>query len=149
MVVVAAPAEGSGAVVSSATKITGPWVRQARDVNCKVGAPICAGMPDQEVDKIRPLGQLTIPAQGIAISRLPKAGLKGEDVYLWQGMRWLSGEHNPKQCTTLCNPPTGYYVLKIQHIIQVRTMTIGFHWNLTLRARLCRLKSSWIRLSSV
>ena len=99
--------EGSGAVVFSATKITGPWVRQARDVNCKVEAPICAGMPDQEVDKIRPLGQLTISAQGIAISKLPKAGLKGEDVYLWQGMRWLSGKHNPKQCTTLCNPPTG------------------------------------------
>jgi hypothetical protein len=99
--------QGSGAVVLSAPNITGPWVRQARDVNCKVDAEICAGMPDQEINHLRPLDQLTISAQGIAISTLRKAGVNGEDVFLWQGMRWLSGAHNPPKCTTLCNPPTG------------------------------------------
>lgn len=99
--------QGSGAVVFSAPNISGPWVRQARDVNCKVDAAICAGMPDQEIDRLRPLDQLTIPAQGIAISTLRRAGTNGEDVFLWQGMRWLSGDHNPPKCTTLCDPPTG------------------------------------------
>ena len=34
---------GSGAVVSSAPNISGPWTRQARDVNCQADAPVCAG----------------------------------------------------------------------------------------------------------
>lgn len=48
---------------------------------------------------------LTIAAQGIALSVLRDSS--GEDVFLWQGMRWLSGENNPKKCMTLCAAPTG------------------------------------------
>jgi hypothetical protein len=50
---------------------------------------------------------LTIAAQGIALSVLPNLSVNGSDVFLWQGMRWLSGENNPKKCTTLCTAPTG------------------------------------------
>ena len=99
--------QGSGAVVFSAPNIAGPWTRQKRDVNCNEDAPICAGMPDQEIDKLRPLGQLTVAAQGIAVSTLRGAGTNGEDVVLWQGIRWLSGAHNPPKCSTLCSAPTG------------------------------------------
>ena len=94
--------EGSGAVVLSAGKISGPWVRQPRDVNCKLDAPVCAGMPGAD----RPTGHLTVNAQGIAISVIPSA-IEGEDTYLWNGMRWLSGRDNPPKCNSLCSAPTG------------------------------------------
>ena len=55
---------------------------------------------------MRPTGHLTIAAQGISVSVL-RGGKDGEGVYLWEGMRWLSGPHNPSQCTTLCQAPTG------------------------------------------
>ena len=97
--------QGSGAVVLSAPKITGPWVRQSRDVNCKADVPVCAGMPSEQGEKVRPTGHLTISAQGIAISTL--RGADGENIYLWNGMRWLSGPHNPPNCTTLCQAATG------------------------------------------
>jgi hypothetical protein len=139
--------EGAGAVVLSATNITGPWTRQSRDVNCKADVPVCAGMPSPAASGPRPTGKLTIDAQGIAISVLRGAGADttrihctllytkhvcttlvhtralhsythtlihsytlgegGEDVYLWEGMRWLSGPHNPPKCTSLCQAPTG------------------------------------------
>ena len=98
--------QGSGAVVFSSTNIRGPWRRQPRDVNCKAtGVKICAGMPSEQGEKVRPTGMLTIAAQGIALSVLRDSS--GEDVFLWQGMRWLSGENNPKKCMTLCTAPTG------------------------------------------
>jgi len=93
--------EGSGAVVLSATNISGPWVRQSRDTNCRLDVPVCAGMPGAD----RPTGGLIIPAQGIGISHLKGAG--GQDILLWNGMRWLSGPHNPPKCTTLCAANAG------------------------------------------
>ena len=36
-----------------------------------------------------------------------KPSESGGDVFIWQGMRWLSGENNPPNCTTLCTAPTG------------------------------------------
>ena len=79
---------GAGAVVFSAESIGGPWLRQARDVNCKADAPICAGMADHEHPE-RPTGQLIIPAQGFNVARLAGAG-KGDEAatYLWTGERW-------------------------------------------------------------
>ena len=97
---------GSGAVVLSATNISGPWTRQSRDVNCRADAPVCAGVPG-EPGQGRPTGELIISAQGIAISHLRGAGAGGEDVFLWNGMRWLSGPANPQNCSTLCTAPTG------------------------------------------
>lgn len=56
---------GSGAVVSSATNISGPWTRQLRDVNCKADAPVCAGyIRAGDMPKQRHRGNLTINAQG-------------------------------------------------------------------------------------
>lgn len=97
--------QGSGAVVLSATNMAGPWIRQERDVNCKADVPVCAGMPSEQGEKIRPTGQLTIEAQGIGLSVLP--GANGENIYLWNGIRWLSGPFSPPNCTTLCQAPTG------------------------------------------
>jgi hypothetical protein len=65
---------------------------------------VCAGMPDEEIAGLRPLGQLTIAAQGTGISVV--RGKEG-DTFLWHGQRWLSGRHNPPGCMTLCDPPTG------------------------------------------
>ena len=94
--------EGSGVVVHrSAAGVAGPWTRQARDVNCRADAPICAGMaPEAPLAKQRPVGQLTIAAQGIGLSVLG-------DTYLWSGSRWLSAADNPPGCNTLCRAPTG------------------------------------------
>ena len=56
---------GSGAVVSSATNIAGPWTRQPRDVNCQADAPVCAGYIRQgDMPAERHHGNLTISAQG-------------------------------------------------------------------------------------
>ena len=98
--------QGSGAVVSTAPTIRGPWTRQTRDANCNADAPVCAGMPDGQIAHERPLGHLTISAQGTAVSVLPSGGTDDATV-LWHGQRWLSGPHNPPACTTLCDPPTG------------------------------------------
>jgi alpha-L-rhamnosidase len=71
---------GSGAVVSSAANISGPWVRQSRDVNCAANAPVCAGFfkgVGSEMPRGRP-SNLTINAQGIGISHLK--GVGGTDV---------------------------------------------------------------------
>jgi hypothetical protein len=100
--------QGSGASVWSAKSIQGPWNRQPRDVNCKAdGVEVCAGMPSEQGEKVRPTGMLTIAAQGIALSVLKNSSVDGRDIFLWQGMRWLSGKNNPKQCSTLCTAPTG------------------------------------------
>ena len=109
--------EGSGAVVFSATNISGPWTRQHKDVNCRtpVGeepARICAGMPDPDASgKQRPTGRLVIPAQGFSISLIPTSAAEGGDTtmttYVWQGQRWLSGPNNPVECPTLCGPAVG------------------------------------------
>ena len=89
-------------MVHSAANISGPWTRQARDANCRADAPICAGMPPEPpLGAQRPVGQLTVAAQGIGLSVLPG------DTYLWSGSRWLSGPGNPPKCNTLCAPPTG------------------------------------------
>jgi hypothetical protein len=85
---------GSGAVVLSATNISGPWVRQGRDVNCRANATVCTGGDG-----------FIINAQGIAISHLQGRG--GEDIFLWNGMRWLSGPNNPPKCPGLCAANTG------------------------------------------
>eukprot|EP00039_Didymoeca_costata_P003958 m.70745 g.70745 ORF g.70745 m.70745 type:complete len:389 (-) comp12161_c0_seq4:144-1310(-) len=94
--------EGSGAVVYSATNISGPWIRQSRDVNCNIDTPICAGMPGRN----RPQNGLIIPAQGIALSVIPTS-IPGENTYMWAGERWLSGPNNPPKCETLCQADTG------------------------------------------
>ena len=79
-----------------ARNISGPWERQSRDVNCNTDAPICAsransaGMPFD----------VNIHAQGLGLAVI------GEQV-LWHGERWLSAPDNPRNCTSLCNPPTG------------------------------------------
>lgn len=88
---------GSGAVVHMAKNISGPWVRQARDVNCNSAAEVCAapGFPKEN----RPLA-ITVPAQGLGLSVIA-----GE--YIWQGERWLSAPHNPSNCSSLCFSPTG------------------------------------------
>ena len=44
--------QGSGAVVYTASSMSGPWKQQARDVNCKADAPICAGMPSEQGEKV-------------------------------------------------------------------------------------------------
>lgn len=98
--------QGSGVVVYMAPAITGPWVQQSRDVNCKADVPICAGMPSELGEKVRPTGQLTINAQGLALSILP-TGVPGESTVLWHGQRWLSGPNNPPKCSTLCAKATG------------------------------------------
>lgn len=98
--------QGSGAVVSSAPTIRGPWTRQPRDVNCNTDAAVCAGMPDGEITHLRPLGHLIISAQGTAVSVLPSSGNEDATI-LWHGQRWLSGAHNPSGCMSLCDPPTG------------------------------------------
>ena len=124
---------GSGAVVSSAPNISGPWTRQARDVNCQADAPVCAGYiragdmpadrhrvsptrinfvgkPSFEKRSRKPTavvaqGNLTISAQGIGMTTLKGKG--GEDIFMWNGMRWLSGEGNPPKCSALCTTDTG------------------------------------------
>lgn len=95
--------QGSGAVVVSATNLKGPWVKQQRDVNCQANVSICAGMA-AEPALHRHTGDLTIAAQGIGISTIKGAD---ETIYIWNGMRWLSGPHNPPACNTLCSPATG------------------------------------------
>eukprot|EP00656_Telonema_subtile_P030745 TRINITY_DN3372_c0_g1_i1.p1 TRINITY_DN3372_c0_g1~~TRINITY_DN3372_c0_g1_i1.p1 ORF type:complete len:399 (-),score=60.25 TRINITY_DN3372_c0_g1_i1:166-1362(-) len=102
--------QGSGAVVHSAKSIRGPWTKQTRDVNCALDAPICAGMPASEISE-RPLGQLTINAQGLGLSVLPVLSSTNETdptlVYIWHGARWLSAPNNPANCTLLCAPNSG------------------------------------------
>jgi hypothetical protein len=124
--------EGAGAVVWSSRSIAGPWARQARDINCNATAPppplplalstpttlarrdappsvsglVCAGMAAPPgLD--RPMGHITIPAQGMSVSILPPASPGGDPTYLWFGQRWLSGLDNPTGCTTLCGAATG------------------------------------------
>lgn len=96
--------EGAGVVVHTATNISGPWLRQARDVNCIANTSVCAGMPAPP-SLNRPTGDLIINAQGIGLSVIPTA--HNNSVYLWSGSRWLSGPRNPTKCTTLCQPATG------------------------------------------
>ena len=99
---------GAGAVVYRATNISGPWERQARDVNCDADAPICAGMPAPQRE--RPTGHLIIPAQGFNVCRLRGAGGDGDEnaTYLWTGERWLSGPYAPSsKCEGDCAAPTG------------------------------------------
>ena len=76
-------------------------------------------MPSEQGEKVRPTNMLTIAAQGIGLSvlRNSKSNNKdsgdsekdneNKDVFLWNGMRWLSGKNNPSNCTTLCTAPTG------------------------------------------
>ncbi len=61
---------GAGATVFRSESITGPWVRQPHDVNCRASVPICAGMVDSEHPS-RPTGQLIIPAQGFNVRTKP------------------------------------------------------------------------------
>jgi hypothetical protein len=49
--------------------------------------------------------QYTISAQGIGISTLK--GKDGDAIFMWNGMRWLSGESNPPKCSALCTTDTG------------------------------------------
>lgn len=100
--------QGSGVVVHSASSIRGPWTRQPRDVNCALNAAICAGQPDGEIPE-RPLGHLTVSAQGLGLSIIPvrSSTTRSEPRFIWHGARWLSGPSNPSNCTTLCAPATG------------------------------------------
>jgi len=62
--------QGSGAVVYSASNISGPWTPQSFDVNCDLPAKICAGMDPKpyDPDLKRPIGHLIVPAQvGIGV----------------------------------------------------------------------------------
>ena len=36
----------------------------------------------------------------------------GEDILIWNGMRWLSGENNPPKCSALCTTDTVRLKLK-------------------------------------
>lgn len=92
---------GSGWVVYSAPSIAGPWVRQARDVNCNLTASgdICGAYGD------RVTGGITIAAQGIGLSRIPLAS--GGEALIWHGERWLSAANNNPSCPDECRPETG------------------------------------------
>ena len=96
--------QGSGVVVHSAPSIRGPWTRQAADLNCKLGVPICAGMAARP-SLHRPQGGLLVAAQGIGLSVLPLAS--NESAYIWHGQRWLSAPHAPPRCTSLCHAARG------------------------------------------
>jgi hypothetical protein len=97
---------GAGAVVFRASSVSGPWVRQERDVNCGADVPICAGMASPHPD--RPTGHLTIAAQGMNVARL-RGPTASSDVFLWIGERWMSGPFAPTnpRCIGDCMPPTG------------------------------------------
>lgn len=66
----------------------------------------------------RPVGQLTINAQGLGVSVLSVVSTthQPELVYLWHGARWLSAPHNPANCTTLCQPATGQCAQSAQYV---------------------------------
>jgi hypothetical protein len=92
---------GSGWVVYSAPAIAGPWTRQSLDVNCNLTAPgdICGAYGD------RVTGGITVPAQGIGLSRIPLAA--GGEALVWHGERWLSAKGNNPSCPDECRPETG------------------------------------------
>ena len=92
---------GSGWVVYSAPAIAGPWARQSLDVNCNLTAPgdICGAYGD------RVTGGITVPAQGIGLSRIPLAA--GGEALLWHGERWLSAKDANPACPDECRPETG------------------------------------------
>jgi len=98
---------GSGLVAYSSTNITGPWKRQALDLNCVQGMdasyPICGAYG------ARIIGKINVQAQGIGLSILPTSDGDGF-TYIWSGERWLSAPYNnatcPDECQNCVEPDT-------------------------------------------
>lgn len=87
---------GSGWVHYTSPSISGPWTRQAYDLNCNSSDPaaICGGYGERADDPIR------INAQGIGMSHIPLAN--GGTAHIWHGDRFLTAPYASPTCPDEC-----------------------------------------------